>query len=136
MSTAMHVAQGESLDLDDILASDMWLRLWVSGPNSNNPSKPDVEADYTEPTGSGYAAKTLTGGGANWTKSGSNPTIATYNVVQVFTTSAPGTLGPILGYTLHRKSDNKLRHVFKFDNPWSAVQIGDHLDLTVKVTQK
>src|SRR5688572_21317727 len=128
MSSQMHVAQGEGIALDEILAGNLILDLWTAGPNSNNPAKADVEGQYTLAAGSGYAAKTLTGGmatspAAGWTKSGSNPTIAQYNIVQVFTFSAA--IGPILGYILKRSSDSKLRYVFKFTDPWSGVNVND-----------
>ena len=61
--------------------------------NNITPAETDTAATYTEVSGSGYAAITLTG--ANWTITGGAPTTATY-ALQTWTFS--GAAGNVYGY--------------------------------------
>jgi hypothetical protein len=71
--------------------------------NNYTPIETTVLGDLTEATGSGYAAKTLTG--ASWTVTGGAPTTASY-AAQQFTFS--GALGNVYGYFFKRASSGDL----------------------------
>jgi hypothetical protein len=87
--------EGENLTLGAILngtpLGNLTLRLFV---NDHTPTDASTAASFTEASGSGYAAKTLTSG--SWTVgAGGDPTQATY-ALQTFTFT--GAIGPVFGY--------------------------------------
>ncbi len=83
--------------LNEIVSDTLTLRLFS---NNHTPAAGDTSANYTEVTGSGYAAVLLTF--ANWTTTSDNPAYTTYNSFVTFTfTGAPG---DIYGYYITRAS--------------------------------
>ncbi len=107
--------------------SNLTLRLYT---NNKTPSETDVEGDYTEASGSGYAAISLTG--ASWTISGTAPTQAAY-AQQTFTFT--GALGNVYGYYLTRNADDKLQLAERFsDGPYNIQNNGDTIKITPQIT--
>lgn len=82
------------------------LRLFT---NDFTPDRDSVAADFTEASGSGYSAKTLTGG--SWTVTAGQPCNATY-AVQTFTFS--GALGDVYGYYMTRASGGEVVFARRF----------------------
>ncbi len=76
---------------------DLWLGLFT-GPAS--PGLGTVYTDLQEPSGTGYARKTLTDG--SWTTSGTNPAIETY-AAQTFTAGGTWSNGNVYGYFIATK---------------------------------
>lgn len=89
--------EGEYLILDLVLrgvTTNRGLNLQIGLFTNATVNKSTTYATITEPTGSGYARKSLTD--TSWVLSSSNPTIATYPI-QTFT--ATGTwVGNVYGY--------------------------------------
>lgn len=85
-----------------ILGSSLTLKLYS---NNKTPAAADTAASYTEVSGGGYSAKTLTTG--NWTKTAGSPAVAQYNAAQDFnftgTTASPSV---IYGYFIIDGSSN------------------------------
>jgi hypothetical protein len=100
----------------------------VLGLYTNNvtPGESDTAGTYTEASGFGYSAITLTG--ASWTITPGAPTTASYPQ-QTFTFT--GAAGNMYGYYLRRASSLDLVYAERFsDGPYNVVNNGD----TVKVT--
>ena len=102
------------------------LRLFTS---NTTPAKTDTVSTYTETSGFGYAAVTLTG--SSWTTSGANPTTISYPM-QTFTFT--GALGMVYGYYLTRVSSADLVIAERFASPISIVSNGDSISITLHVT--
>lgn len=102
------------------------LRLFT---NNKTPAEADVAADYTEASGSGYSAITLTG--ANWTVTPGAPTEASY-AQQTFTIT--GALGNVYGYFLTQTTSGKLVWAERFAAGPYNLQNGDTLKVTPKIT--
>lgn len=83
--------------LNEIIADTLTLRLFS---NNHTPAAGDTSASYTEVTGSGYSAQSLTS--ANWTTTSDNPSYTTYNSFVTF--SFTGAPGDIYGYYITRAS--------------------------------
>lgn len=107
-------------------AGDCTLRLYT---NNKTPAAGDVAADYTEASGSGYSAKTLTA--ASWGVTSANPSVATY-AIQTFTFS--GALGNVYGYYVTRNSDGKLLFAERpTDAPFPVTSSADTIAVTPTV---
>ena len=123
---------GESIALQ-LLANkiatpeNLVLRLYT---NDKTPAEADVVGNYTEATGYGYAAKTLTG--ASWTVSGTAPTQIAY-AKQTWTFT--GALGNVYGYYYTRVTSTDLVAAERFsDGPYNIVSAGDYIDITPQIT--
>jgi hypothetical protein len=103
------------------------LRLFSS---NTTPGEADTTVTYTEVTGSGYSAITLTG--ASWTVSGTAPTSIGY-AKQTFTFT--GAAGNVYGYFLTRASSGDLIGAERFtDGPYLINVNGDKIEVTVNIT--
>jgi hypothetical protein len=109
---------------------DLVLRLFT---NNITPAETDTAATYTEASGGGYAAITLTG--ANWTVTAGNPSTAAY-AQQVFTfTGALTGNAQVYGYFLTRAASGKLAHAERFsDGPYAIANNGDQIKITPQIT--
>lgn len=106
---------------------DLVLRLFT---NDLTPGNTDTAASYTEASGNGYAAVTLTG--ANWTVTEGTTSEAAYPE-QVFTFT--GALGNVYGYFLTRAISGKLAWAERFtDGPYGIVNNGDQIKVNPKFT--
>lgn len=106
---------------------DLVLKLFT---NNVTPGETDTAATYTEASGNGYAAKTLTG--ANWTITPGAPTSASF-AQQTFTFT--GNLGNVYGYYIVRSSTQDLIWAEKFtDGPYNIVNNGDQIKITPTIT--
>jgi hypothetical protein len=101
------------------------LRLYT---NDKTPAETDVASDYTEASGSGYSAITLTG--ANWTVTPGAPTLASH-AQQTFTIT--GALGNVYGYFLTQATSGKLVWAERFSAGPYNLQNGDLLKVTPKL---
>lgn len=92
------------------LISPLSLRLYS---NNVTPAGTDTLATYTEVTGGGYAAKSLTF--ASWTIQQTTPPTSAINTSQLWTFTGPTTgPGTIYGYYVVRVSDSKLLWAERF----------------------
>ena len=106
---------------------DVVLRLYT---NDITPGETDVVGTYTEATGYGYAAKTLTG--ASWTVTGTAPTKIGY-AKQTWTFT--GALGNVYGYYYTRVTTGDLVAAERFtDGPYNITADGDFIDITPEIT--
>ena len=92
MALVVPNGQEEKL-LDLILNQSLSLRLYS---NNRTPANTDAIGDYTQVSGGGYAAITLTF--ANWTSTAGSPTEATYASHQSFTFTGAATVNTVYGY--------------------------------------
>jgi len=116
---------GEEAMVELILAVDMTLKLYT---NNITPSETDTDATYTEASGSGYAAKTLTSG--DWVITPGAPTEAVCTQ-QTFTFS--GALGAVYGYFVIRTSDGVLLWAERLPSaPFTVANAGDQIKVTPK----
>jgi hypothetical protein len=98
--------------------------------NNLTPGETDTAGSYTEVSGNGYAAITLTG--ANWTITAGAPTEAAY-AQQSFTFT--GAAGNVYGYFVVGASSGTLLWAEKFsDGPYNITQSGDVIKVTPKLT--
>lgn len=107
--------------------NNLTLKLFVTDVT---PADTSVAGDFTEATGGGYSAKTLTNG--SWTVSSANdPSDAVY-AEQTFTfTGALTTNGTIYGYYVV-DADGVLIWAEKFSTTFTPANNGDQLKLTPK----
>lgn len=122
---------GEGLALEYFVnkstPQDQVLRLFT---NDVTPSETDTLATYTEASGSGYSAITLTG--ANWTITTGAPSEAAY-AQQTFTFT--GALGNVYGYYNNRTTGTELMLAERFtDGPYDIQNNGDEIKITPKIT--
>lgn len=116
---------GEQRMLEKLLAGNATLKLFS---NDKTPAETDTAASYTECSGSGYAAKTLTGGA--WTITPGNPTVAAY-AQQTFTFNATGLTA--YGYMVVDATDGVLLWAERFTGaPYVINNAAD----TIKVTPR
>lgn len=126
------VDNGESVALQLITnkattTRDLVLRLFTS---NTTPAETDTAGTYTEASGNGYAAITLTG--ASWTVSGTAPTSIGY-AQQTFTFT--GALGDVYGYYLTRATDDDLIAAERFTGaPFNIANNGDQIKITLAIT--
>lgn len=123
--------QGEQLLLDAFTGKtagqNLVLRLFTS---NTTPAETDTEATYTEATGNGYAAITLTA--ANWTTTPGAPTNTAY-AEQTFTFT--GALGNVYGYYFTQVTSGKLVWAERFTSaPFNIANNGDQIKITPQIT--
>ena len=121
--------QGENIALESIVnktaPQNLILRLYTS---NTTPGESDTEATYTEASGSGYSAITLTGSSWNAASGGS----ISY-AQQTFTFT--GALGNVYGYFLTQASSGKLVLAERFsDGPYNIANNGDQIKITPTIT--
>jgi hypothetical protein len=103
------------------------LRLFT---NDITPSESDTAATYTEASGNGYSAITLTG--ASWTITEGAPSTASY-AEQTFTFT--GALGNVYGYYLTRATSGRIAFAERFTGaPFAISTSGDQIKVTVQIT--
>lgn len=123
--------QGEQIILEAATGKtapqNLVLRLFTS---NTTPAETDTEATYTEASGNGYAAITLTA--ANWTTTPGAPTETAYPE-QTFTFT--GALGNVYGYYLTQVTSGKLVWAERFTGaPFNIQNNGDQIKITLKLT--
>jgi hypothetical protein len=98
--------------------------------NDVTPAKTDVAGGYTEVTGNGYSAKTLTPG--NFVLTPGDPSTAAYPQ-QTF--SFTGAAGNIYGYFVVRATTGDLMFANRFSNaPINIANNGDEIRITLTIT--
>lgn len=103
------------------------LRLFTS---NTTPAETDTAATYTEATGFGYAAISLTA--SSWVITEGAPSTAAFPL-QTFTFT--GGLGAVYGYYLTRASSGRLFFAERFtDGPYQIVNNGDQVKVTLNLT--
>jgi hypothetical protein len=113
--------------VNKVTPENLSLRLYTS---NTTPGETDTTATYTEASGSGYAAITLTG--SSWTVSEGAPSDASY-AQQTFTFS--GALGNVYGYFVIGGTDGVIRWAERFsDGPYNIQNNGDQIKITPKIT--
>lgn len=123
--------QGEQIALEALVGKtagqNLILRLYTS---NTTPAETDTEATYTEASGNGYAAITLTA--ASWTVTPGAPTEAAY-AEQTFTFT--GALGNVYGYYFTQVTSGKLVWAERFTGaPFNIANNGDQIKITPKIT--
>lgn len=98
--------------------------------NASAPAEADVAATYTEASGSGYAAITLTP--ASWTITEGAPTTAEHTEV---TFSFTGSLGNVYGYFIVGDTSGRLKWAERFTGrPYNIQNNGDQIKITPKIS--
>jgi hypothetical protein len=120
---------GENIVLEALVnktaPQNLVLRLYTS---DTTPGESDTAGTYTEATGNGYSAITLTG--ASW-GAASGGSIA--YAQQTFTFS--GALGNVYGYYMTQASSGTLVYAERFtDGPYNIVNNGDQIKITPTIT--
>lgn len=121
--------QGENIALEAIVnktaPQNLVLRLYT---NNITPGESDTEATYTEASGNGYSAITLTG--SSW-GSASGGSIAYAQQTFSFT----GALGNVYGYYVTQTTSGKLVYSERFaDAPINIANNGDQIKITPTIT--
>lgn len=99
--------------------------------NNITPSDTDTAATYTEATGGGYAAITMTG--ASWTVTSANPAVASY-AQQTWTFTGALTTNPtIYGYYVTRATSLDLLFAETF-TAFTPANNGDNIKVTPQIT--
>lgn len=107
-------------------SEDLILRLYS---NNITPAETDTAATYTEVTGSGYAAKTLTG--ATWVVTSGAPSDATYPL-QTWTFTGAAT---VYGYFLTETTSGIIKWAERATSaPINIVTNGSKIELTPTIT--
>lgn len=120
-------SQALNITLGKTAVENLILKLYT---NNITPSEADTAATYTEASGFGYAAVTLTA--ANWTTTESNPTSSTYPEI---TFSFTGALGNVYGYYVVGATSNRVRWAERFSTaPLAIANSGDQIKITLNVT--
>lgn len=118
---------GEAAALTAWLATGKTLKLYT---NNVTPGETDTAATYTEASGNGYSAATLTGG--SWTITPGAPSSASY-AQQTFTFS--GALGNVYGYFIVETSGGVICWAERFsDGPYAIANNGDQIKVTPAIT--
>lgn len=122
---------GEAKMLEAIInktaPENLVLRLFT---NNITPAEGDVAGSYTEASGNGYGALTLTG--ANWTVATNAGTTEAAGAQQTFTFT--GALGNVYGYYLTQATSGVLMWAERFaDGPYNIVNNGDQIKVTPKL---
>lgn len=98
--------------------------------NNRSPAKTDVVGDYTEVSGNGYSAVTLTPGSFSF--STGDPATAAYPQV---TFTFTGAAGNVYGYYVTRASSEDLMFANRFSNaPINIANNGDEIRITLSLT--
>jgi len=104
------------------------LRLFT---NNITPAETDTAATYTEASGFGYAAVTLTGASWGAPSEGAPSSIAYAQQTFTFT----GALGNVYGYYLTRATSGRIAYAERFsDGPYNIVNNGDQIKITPTIT--
>lgn len=99
--------------------------------NNVTPAETDTAASYTEATGGGYAAITMTG--ASWTVTGGAPSVASYSQ-QTYTFTGVLTTNPdIRGYFVTQATSGTLVLAETF-TVFTPAASGDNIKLTPQIT--
>lgn len=120
---------GENIVLEALVnktaPQNLVLRLYTS---NTTPAESDTAGTYTEASGNGYSAITLTGSSWNAASGGS----ISY-AQQTFTFS--GALGNVYGYYLTQASSGTLVYAERFtDGPYNIANNGDQIKITPTIT--
>ena len=120
---------GENIVLEALVnktaPQNLVLRLYTS---NTTPGESDTAGTYTEATGSGYSAITLTG--ASW-GSASGGSISYAQQTFTFT----GALGNVYGYYMTQASSGTLVYAERFsDGPYNIANNGDQIKITPTIT--
>ena len=120
---------GENIVLEALVnktaPQNLVLRLYTS---NTTPGESDTAGTYTEASGNGYNAITLTG--ASW-GSASGGSIAYAQQTFTFT----GALGNVYGYYMTQASSGTLVYAERFtDGPYNIVNNGDQIKITPTIT--
>ena len=123
--------QGEGICLEYIVNRDapenLVLRLYS---NDVTPAETDTAVTYTEVSGSGYAAITLTGASWNAPTTG-DPSFIDY-AQQTFTFT--GAAGNVYGYYMTRATGGELVYAERFTSaPYNVVNNGDKINVTPRI---
>ena len=112
--------------LNHTAPQDLTLKLYTS---NTTPAESDVAGTFTEASGFGYAAKSLTG--ASWTVTPGDPTVATY-AEQTWTFT--GALGNVYGYFIVQSVSGVLMWAERFtDGPYNVQNNGDQIRITPRI---
>ena len=104
------------------------LRLYTS---NTTPAEADTAGTYTEATGFGYAALTLTGASWGAPSEGAPSSIAYAQQTFTFT----GALGNVYGYYLTRATSGRIAYSERFsDGPYNIANNGDQIKITPTIT--
>ena len=104
------------------------LRLYTS---NTTPAEADVAGTYTEATGFGYVALTLTGASWGAPSEGAPSSIAYAQQTFTFT----GALGNVYGYFLTRATSGRIAFSERFsDGPYNIANNGDQIKITPTIT--
>lgn len=117
-----------SLLVNKTAPEDLVYRLFATNVT---PSETDTAATFTEATGGGYAAITLTG--ANWTVTGGAPTTASYAQQTYTFTGALTTNATVYGYFVTQATSGTLVLAETFTSFTPATN-GDNIKLTPQIT--
>lgn len=123
--------QGEQIALEALVGKtagqNLVLRLYT---NDVTPGETNTETTYTEASGNGYAAKTLTA--ANWTFTAGAPSNVAY-AEQTFTFT--GALGNVYGYYFTQVTSGLLVWAERFTGaPFAIANNGDQIKITPQIT--
>lgn len=119
---------GEAYVLTTVLASNTTLHLYCTDVT---PADANTLASYTECTGTGYSAKTLTGG--SWTVTPGAPTVAAY-AQQTFTWSATG--DTVYGYYVVASDGTTLLWAEKRSAMFTVTSTDDQVKVTPRIELK
>jgi hypothetical protein len=98
--------------------------------DNQTPAKTDLVGDYTEVSGNGYAAVTLTP--ANFVMTPGDPSSAAYPQV---TFAFTGAAGNVYGYYVTRATTGDLMFANRFSNaPINIANNGDEIRITLTIT--
>jgi hypothetical protein len=100
--------------------------------NDVTPSETSSSASFTEVTGGGYAAKTLTA--ANWTITAGDPSFGIYAQQEFTFTGVTGGSGEIYGYYVTDASDGSLKWAERF--PGSITPYEPVADSNIKIVPR
>jgi hypothetical protein len=113
--------------LNNTAPETLVLRLYS---NNRSPAKTDVAADYTEVSGNGYSAITLTP--ANFSFTAGDPSSAAYPQV---TFAFTGAAGNVYGYYVTQQTSGDLVFANRFSNaPINIANNGDEIRVTLSIT--
>jgi hypothetical protein len=123
--------QGEQLILEaavgKVAGQNLVMRLFT---NNYTPVEGSVESNFTEASGNGYGAITLTA--ASWSFAGGDPSTLSY-AEQTF--SFTGALGNVYGYYFTQVTSGKLIWAERFSNgPYNIQNNGDAIKITPQIT--
>lgn len=130
------VDQGEAIFLDLITSIDYYLRLFTNDVEDGLGASAKellTEADFTEASFTGYAAKTLTGG--SWTSASGAPASAAY-AEQAFISTVSQSGQDLYGYYVTRVSDGSLCWYQYFMSPVTIAGADEFIIVNPRLTMK